>query len=186
MTTEKYKIPVSDWKKVGIDNAKFILTEAQTYAKYVSEESGHITARAFSILTVLIPITSALIAFVVGQTMKGNPNYFITCYIIAIVTGFIVIMFFLGKLVMPRLSMPLGRIPSNICTDEMLGINHTKELSMIVIVLNEIEDCQQKIEYNEDQNNLRTKKLHMCMKAIGILFAIAIIAIALYLSTLVL
>ena len=183
--TPKFQIPVSDWEEVKIENAKFVLTEAQTYAKDLSEASGHITARAFSILTIFIPITSALIAFVVGESMKGNPNYFITFYIIVIVTSLIVIMFFLGKLVLPRLFMPLGRQPAAICSDEMLGVKLTKELSIIAIVLNEIEDCQQKIEYNECQNNQRIKMLERIMKAGGVLFAIAIITIAVYLLTLV-
>ena len=183
MTTDKFQIPVSDWTLVGIDNAKFVLLEAQTYAQYLSDVSSRITARAFSILTVLVPITSALIAYVVGQTMKDNPNYFITYYIVLIVIGLIATMFFLGKTIMPRLFMPLGRKPIEICNDEMLGVTLSKKLSLISIVLNEIENCQQKIDFNELQNTSRNKMLNSCMKAIGILFAIAIIVIATYLST---
>jgi hypothetical protein len=182
MESQNFKIPVSDWTEVGIDNAKFVLAEAQSYVKYLSDVSGRITARAFSILTVLATITSALIAFVVKQAIDSpTTNTFITYYTVAIVIVLIAIMFALGKVVMPRLFMPVGRSPIEISNDELLGVTMEKKLSFVALVMNEIENSQNKIDFNERQNAERQTLLNYCIKAVGVLFALSTVTITIYL-----
>lgn len=181
METKSFEMPVSDWTKVKIDNALFILNEAKDYLKNLSDISVRITARAFSILTVLIPITSALIAYLVGQSTKGISNiHFIIYYVSFIIIVLIVIMFFLGILINPRGYMPLGRRPVDLCSDEMLGVNLTAQLSIIALVLSEIETCQAKIDFNERQNIERTNLLKRCIKSVAILFALSSAALLTY------
>lgn len=178
MKTENFKIPVTDWTNVKIENAKFVLAEAKDNLKYLDDQSSRISNRAFSILTVLVPITGALIAFVVGQIMKeAIQSAFIIWYVISIIVCLIAIMFLLGRLVMPRKFMSLGRPPKDICNDDMLGLSLSKELSMVAIVMNEIENCQQKIEYNEIQNDKRTKLLSRSMKSLILVFTLAIVTL---------
>ncbi|HLP20464.1 MAG TPA: hypothetical protein VK174_09190 [Chitinophagales bacterium] len=182
MESQNFKIPVSDWTEVGIENAKFVLSEAQSYLRYLSDVSGRITARAFSILTVLATITSALIAFVVKQALDSpSTSNFITYYTVAIVIALIMIMFALGKVVMPRLYMPVGRSPVELCNDEMLGVTLEKNLSLVALIMNEIENNQNKIAFNERQNAERQTLLNYCLKVVGVLFALSTVTITIYL-----
>ena len=181
MATENFKIPVTNWTQVKIDNAKFILAEAKENLKFLDDQSSRISNRAFSILTILGPISGALIAFVVGQMMKEPlQTTFFTWYAITIIFCLIAIMLILGRLVMPRKFMSLGRPPKDICNDDMLGISLDKELSLIAIVMNEIENCQQKIEYNEIQNDERTILLRQSMKSLVLIFMLAIATLIFY------
>lgn len=181
MKTEKFEIKVDDWKLVGIENAKFVLNEAQAYVTYLSDVSSRITARAFSIIVLFFPIIGLFIAFIVKQSMNmPNSNQFLTFYTIAITIALIVIMYGLGKIVRPRLFKPIGRAPKEICNNELLGVTLEKELSMIAIVFNEIENCQDKIDYNEQQNEERTKNLDFYLKSIGFLFALSTMVTTIY------
>jgi hypothetical protein len=68
MTTRpKFKIEVANWQSIKIENARHILLEAKDYLRYLPEAADKVTARAFTILTTLLPITSALLIFIVNQ-----------------------------------------------------------------------------------------------------------------------
>ena len=174
MSYQKFKIEVSDWTKINIDNAKFILDEAKAYVKYVSDVSDKITNRAFSILAILIPVTAALMVFVVNEKVKPVfSDKVIMNLLLLVIVGLIAIMFGLSKIVFPRMFMPLGREPKQICTPEFLSVNLDVKLAQLSIVLKEIENCQTKVDYNEGQNGRRTKQLEYAMLSIGFLFVIA-------------
>ena len=174
MSDQKFKIEVSDWTKISIDNAKFILEEAKSYVKYLSDASDKITNRAFAILAILIPITSAMLVFVVNEKVKPILSDNVIPYLLlSVIIGLIAIMFCLSKIVFPRMFMPLGREPKQIATDEFLAVNFDVELAKHSIVLNEIENCQSKVDYNKTQNSQRMKQLEYAMLSLGILFVLA-------------
>lgn len=177
MEKKGFEIPVSDWSLVKIENAKFILNEAQNYVKYLSEVSQRITARAFSALTILVPITSALMAFVIREILEHEKINYVVYYSLVIVITLIYVMYLLGKIVMPRMYMPVGRSPKELCDDNMLGVKDESELSFVALVLNEIEACQVKIDYNEEQNMERKGLLDKSLKIIALIFITSTIII---------
>jgi hypothetical protein len=153
MTKNNFKIQVSDWTKINVDNAKFILEEAKDYVKYLSDASDKITNRAFAILAILIPITSALIVFVVNEGIKPVDSY-----------EAIYNLLFIAIIAL-----------RDLCIKEFLGIDFDAELAKLSIVLGEIEASQVKIDYNEKQVSDRTKLLKYLMLSIGILFILIIL-----------
>jgi hypothetical protein len=174
MTPQKFKIEVSDWTKINIESAKFILEEAKTYVKYLSDTSDKITNRAFAILAILIPITSALIVFSVNERFKPLIGDKVISYLMLfVIIGLIATMFGLSSIIFPRMFMPLGREPKQICTPEFLSVNFDIELAKLSMVLNEIENCQAKVDYNKSQNSNRTKQLKHAMLSLGLIFVIA-------------
>ncbi len=175
---EKFKISVEDWTKINSENAKFILEEAKDYTKYLSDSSDKITNRAFAILAILIPITSALIIFVVNEEIKPVDGYkTITYLLFVVIMGLIAIMFGISKIVFPRMFMPLGREPRDMCSEDLLGVGLTDDLAKLSIILSEIEASQVKIDYNEQQIAHRTTLLKNLMLSIGILFALIVLTL---------
>lgn len=179
MSNEPKRISVSDWKKVEIENIKFILTEAQAYFRFLSEAKIRITTRAFSIITILIPLSCLLIAFIIksiDNEQFTNKQFVFLGTIILI--NLLYILYGLGKIIMPKKSMPFGREPFKLFQEErLLGLNYDKELSMKALILNEIEDTQNKIEYNKENNQALQFQLNRSMKLIGYLFIGSTIAI---------
>jgi hypothetical protein len=175
---DKFTIKVPDWTKININNAKFILGEAKDYVKYLNDASDKITNRAFAILAILIPITSALTIFIINEQVKPVDDYKDVCYLLYIVIiGLIAIMFGLSKIVFPRMFMPLGREPKDLCTKSFLGIDIEIKLAELSIILNEIEAAQLKIDYNEKQVSNRTYLLKFLMLSIGVMLILVILTL---------
>jgi len=182
MSNEPKIINVSDWKSIEIENIKFILTEGQSYFKFLSDAKIRITSKAFSIITILIPICSILTAYISKSISNEQfTNKGLVCFVIAILIMLLYILFRLGKIIKPKNSMPFGREPFELFKDErMLGINWDKDLSIKALVIAEIENTQAKIEYNRENNKHIQEELDKSMMLIGYLFVAATVAIIAY------
>ncbi|MBU1759227.1 MAG: hypothetical protein KKB19_00100, partial [Bacteroidetes bacterium] len=171
----KFKIEITDWTNIDLVNAKFILSEAKDFCKYQNDNSDKITNRAFSILSILLPIVATLIIFIVKE--KSTPTFsddLVFKLLSFVVIVLLIIMFFLSQVVFPRMFMPLGREPKDLCSSDFLGTTLKKENAQIALVLNEIEATQLKINYNKKQNLTRTTKLKWSLISIGILCLISL------------
>ena len=171
MSSKRFKIEVSDWTKINSDTARFILEEAKTYFRYLSDVSDKITARAFTILSILIPIASALIYYLVSQKLPSSTlNAPLQQLVYPVVTFLIIVLCMLIKLIFPRMAMPLGRDPQELCIPEFLGIDYDDKLANLSIVLNEIENVKSKIDYTEKQNRQRLTLLKACITILALFF----------------
>lgn len=178
MITEDFTKNVPDWREIKLDNAQMILEEGKDYVKHLTYSSDKITNRAFAILAILIPITSAMIGYAVTQ--RDKPDHFIYYIILGAAVCLIVIMFGLGKLIFPRLFMTPGRAPKEVYTADFLGLNFDPDKARLALVLNEIKSCQKKIDYNESQISDRMKLLKVQLIGIGLLFTISTVAILIH------
>ena len=176
------KLEVSEWEKIDLENAKFILNQGTEYVKYLNEINEKTTGRVFTLLSILLPIESALIVFLINEKLKDTiDDYVVAGLILFEIFAIILVMFVLGSIALPRLYKPVGREPYEIWQNELLlGIDYDKALAQLSIVLNEIENCQSKIQYNQQKNNLRIQKLKISMLAIGISLMIAVITLSLH------
>ena len=180
MIPPKFTIDITEWKTVNIESAKYILHESNTYLKYQVDSTDKITNRAFSILTLLIPITSVIVAFFINE--KYKPVYCdrsLNILLLIVLVALISIMFFLGKLVFPRLFMPLGREPRVIAIQDFL-INAD---SYLALVLAEIETAQERMDYNEIEIAARVKTLKNSMISLWAIFIFAVLAAMLFFTS---
>lgn len=181
METKTFTIAVSDWHKVSTNCAQLIFSEAKSYLEYLNMVCDKITARAFSIFTLLMPITSALIVFLVNQIMRSAGKFqFLTLFTVAIISALIVIMFQLGILIRGRGFMSLGHAPKDLCTDKFLGVTMQEDDSLKALLLGAIESYQKKISFNETQNSARIQSLNFCIKEIGLLLVSSALAAIIY------
>lgn len=183
MTAPKFKIQVPDWTKINPANARFILGEAKEYFAYTASESGKITERAFAMLAILVPITSALLAFAVNERLRLAFHDSVLTYLLAaVVVALITLMFGLGTLVFPRRFMAPGREPKELCTDAFLVADYAPADHELALVLSEIEGIQAKIDFNDPQNARRGTWLKWLMRGLGALFIAVVVAVFLGLS----
>ncbi len=172
---------IEDWSLINIDNARFILKEASVRVNYLLEIGSKISDRVFTILSLLFPIEAALVAFVVIEKMKGQlSDRIITNLLFFVLVSLVIVMIFLGKIVLPRLSIPAGREPKEICLQKELLIDDESKTANLAIILNEIENCQNKIDFYNSQNVRRTSELKLCMLSVLAIVIIAISTILVY------
>lgn len=172
---------VEDWTTINVDNARFILEESKSRVNYLLEIGNKISDRVFTILSLLFPIEAALVAFVVVEKMKGQlSDKIITNLLLFVLVSLVIVMIFLGKIVLPRLSIPAGREPKEICSQKEFLIDDGSKTVNLAIILNEIENCQNKIDFCSLQNIRRTSELKLCMLSILAIVIIAISTILVY------
>lgn len=169
-----------DWKKVDKESVEFMLRQAHEYERCLSERSDKITSRAFSIVSILATVATALIA-VFAKVVVNNEIDFLTLYLLTVIVVVLTLIFLFGTLVFPRGFMMLGRNPKKMFKPELLGVGKQKKHSYIALLLAELEVAQQKIDFNSDQNRLRTKRLKHLMLITGYSITVFFLAFTSYL-----
>jgi hypothetical protein len=182
MEKQMWRIDAADWTLIPVENATFILEEAKDMVAYTIEINEKISARAFSIFSILLPITSALIAVLVNEKLKPAMNDAMIIFLLFfIISGLIIIMYGLGKIIFPRDLYPSGREPRQVCIPEFLaqgGLDATQ--AKLAVIVNEIENCQLKISGNNTINTKRIADLKMVMMALGLMFALSTLILAVH------
>ena len=164
---KSFKIPKSDWKSIPIDSAKFILEEGKDYLEYTLKESDKVTNRAYSLVILLSTILVAIVGYTFGKMVNGDfSGVLIMNIYFAFIISFLIV--FLSTLVFPRTVMQKGRIPSKLAQEKLL-LNPKLETNEIFLsyVIREIENTQDKINFNLSKNKKRRTKLEVGMYIIS-------------------
>lgn len=170
-----FKIPKNNWKLMPIESLKFILDEGKDYLGYTLSESDKITNRAYSLIVLLSAILSAIVGytFVKIQSSEISNTIFMNLYLSIIVSALIVS---LATLVFPRSLMQKGKKPSKLAQESfLLNPKLSKDEIYLSFVIREIEDTQDKIDFNLLKNESRRNKLEVIMYLIAILLPIYLI-----------
>ena len=169
---KKFKIDKSRWKSINIESAKFIYSESKEYLNYTIEESAKITNRAYSLVLLLSSILSAIVAFTFSKLLDGQINLlvYLTLFLSVIITGLLIALVWL---VFPRKIMANGRIPKELTKPEFITPPRLKEdETLLAFYIQEIENLQDKIDFNLTLNKKRGTILKTVMYSISILLFI--------------
>lgn len=170
---ENWSINIEKWEEINPESAKFILEQGEKFLGQTLEIGEKISSRAFSLILILITLVSALTGYSINKYLTENVLSGLiivnTLYILIL----IVILYFLFMIIFPRLTYVSGRKPSDIAIPDFLE-NEKPESNVkhLALVLNEIENCQFKIDANEKQNEERITQLKRCITALCISFLI--------------
>lgn len=156
-----WRTDVQEWTKINKDLINFYLNQAESELKSSLDVHDKITQRAFTILTILIPVLSISFGYLIHQISGHNTDKFILVIAIAALFAAMVALFNLIRLIFPRQWMVMGRQPKEIFISAVIDNNKelTPEQLHIGIVMREIEDIQYKIDYNWEHNETRLKTL---------------------------
>lgn len=182
MDDNSWKIEPEYKKKIEAELADFILEQGEKALRHTIDIADKTTNRAFTIVLILLPIISTVIALLVNA-MKSPDKYqtLDICFFSILLFMCSLSLFYLVKLVFPRFFMTFGREPKDIIVREMLENDLSPEKKLLAFKFNEIKNCQSKIDYNKCQNSKRILVLSRILKLLGLS---AIIAIVLYLMIL--
>lgn len=166
---QHWQTDIKDWTLVTKDIVTFYLSQAESCLKMSLEVHNIITLRAFTILSILIPTITLSIGYLLKQ-----PNKHTVIAAIALVAG-VLCLVPLIILIFPRLWMQLGRQPKDFFTSTVIDteVSLPPDHLYVGIVMNEIENIQDKISFNERSNYRRLKLL----KIVFIIIAGAFLAI---------
>ena len=167
-----YKIQKKDWKNFPKEALEFILEEGKEYLDYTLKESEKITNRAYSLVLVLTTILISIIGFTFSKMMGNNIDKFVygNLYLTFIIMVFVL---YLSSLIFPRSMMQKGRIPKQVVIEDLLASNKlSKDEIYLSYIIREIEDVQDRIDFNLSKNKKRRDKLEIAMYLIAILLPV--------------
>ena len=172
---ENYKIwttDIQDWTKLTKDTVNFCLSQAELSLKSSVETSDRITTRAFSILTIVIPIVSLSIGYLFKQIIDHTTDKYILIAAIFALFSCFLSLFYLIRIIFPREWMSLGGQPKEIFTSNMLDNEFSSELKYVALVMGEIQAVQTKIDFNKLSNYKRLDYLKAVIWILSMTFLV--------------
>jgi hypothetical protein len=179
INSDIWSISAPQKKQISDDLASFILDQAEKALKSTAETSDKITTRAFTVLLILLPIFSTLIGLLINSIKShGNSHVLDISFFAVLILVCVFAMFHLITLVFPRNFMGVGRQPNEIVVAGMLDNNLDNAKRLLAFKFNEIKNCQNKINFNRNQN---AKRILVLTKILRIISLSALVALLLYL-----
>lgn len=176
----KWEAVVNDWELIDIDSYKLFLSEADKLLKDITDDSEKITTRVYGVIGILIIIYSAIIGALIKYISDDEYRNIIPSFCIeALILSYV--FYKLYKLIRPREIFRIGTAPKEIFVskyydkDEYEGDDKIKR-----VYLHIIEQYQDKIDRNEDLNQLRIKDFNSSLQWIiysllGVIIFLAIV-----------
>lgn len=172
------KIYFENWTDIKIDSAKFIFTQAETFLKSTVDTTASLTSRAISLIQVLIPLIGIVFVYTVTFISKkdfSNVLFHVSAYF------FLVLVFCLVKAVKMYKTVPVaepGSEPIKLATKNMLFSD--VENQELILVLNEIEQYQERIDRNLSNNIEKARQFREVLSimfwafGVGLVYAVIV------------
>jgi hypothetical protein len=148
----QWKTDILYWDKISKDIYLYMFQQGEKALQITQDAHEKITVRAFTLLSIVVPILSVVISYFINHPMMPAPLKAMTAF--ASVTGFILI-WLLAKLVLPRKRMNVGSPPNRLFTAEALigNIEVFQQLDddtkFKALMSEELQGIQYRIDYNE-------------------------------------
>lgn len=178
-----WKPDLKDWKEVDTKSLEFILDQASQYAAHTREVSKRITERAYSLILFIFPLTSVCVLALTLPDSRAKITIGLVFMSYAIATNLCVCLLFLFQLIFPRFSMSPGRKPRDLANKSTLEIEgYSHELTHKLLILTQITNLEEAINFNETHNNKRLKKIRIVMTILTFMLITIIISLPFFLN----
>ena len=181
-----WNAPIVDIRKLTESSGKYILDQAEKRLRHLLELSERTTNRAIAILSGLIPVNIYLITLIFNNYYSktgGLTLPLITLCWISLVVIFVSIILS-SYVAFPRDMHQMGSEPKNIFINELIESDfYINELQCLTIIVSEIEDLQNRIEFMQKQNNNRVVITKISFAVFGIYSIICTLMLILWVST---
>lgn len=162
----RWNIPINEWDKADIKSLIFIFNQAENYFNSLNQVSSNITTRSYTFLAILVSFISIFVSLMYDSSNSFSSLLFYHYFwVLLLIVAFGILVFN----VFPHNMMHSGYNPKDIDYNSFFN-SKIKKLSHRALVLDQIEDVKQKIDYLDQSNRKRLK----CLIAAIILISIAI------------
>jgi hypothetical protein len=178
-----WSLKISDWTKSNVKSLEFIHSKANEAFSYTTNVADKISSRAFTFISILVPIISLIIGLLGNQIVEPTKSIPSTVLIVALIIC-VPSVLSLGALIwmiFPKKFMHAGREPKNIAIPQVIqDDSFTQDEQYLALLIGEIEGLQKKISTNEELNNKRLKILKWVLRIISISLFLSIIILFYY------
>ena len=167
ITQEHYRLLTNE-------EAKFIFDQAEKHLKDQIETGAQINTKATTLLTVISGLMIALIGFAITRwTANSKADLLVWSTLLGSLYLYFIVWTLL-KALQPKLYVPVGLHPKDMFTDDAIN-ERNKDYRLKAFYINEIKECQMRIDRNKDTNEDRWALVIKALKLISYAPAIFIV-----------
>lgn len=166
-----WQVPPEAFHYLDKESAKFLFDAAEKRLKHLLENSDRTTNRAIGLASLLIPLLAFLLTSLSNHYFAQPPKslsclLLVFCWLSLWTCALVINM--LVRAAFPRDKHQLGREPHLVLTQDLLENEfYQKEAQYLRLLVQEIEDLQNRIHYMQQQNNQRTALVTTCFRVLG-------------------
>jgi hypothetical protein len=166
--TGDWRTNIQDWTKIKENTAKLMLDQCETALKETADTAKSITEKSEKILTILLPITTAVLAYLFSRTPADLRNFIFLTAICALPVLLASIFFAYKNFVKYEVFIP-GDFPSRIVQSVFIDNEYTADQQYVNLVLNICENIQRKIDINERTSKARSHHNVLAIRVLGLI-----------------
>lgn len=154
------------WTKTDIESLVFLHSEASVRVQDTIRDHHEISKKAFSLLLLLVTISS----FLGGYLMSVHPFIILDIFVTIALVICSLCIYFLSGLIKPNKFRAPGRVPSKVLVNKIYNSEIKPADRYKLIVYQELLNCQAQIELNQYYNTARLSIIDFIVRLILISF----------------
>lgn len=169
--TQPWTLELGNWTEANIQSLELIHRKANDAFDYTINVAEKISARAFTFISILIPIISLIIGLLGKQLFEQDaaPSSLLISVMLLLCIPALSSLAALIWLIFPRKFMGRGREPQHLADAVFIQTDdYSKAEQYTALLIGEIEDLQHKIHYNDQINFRRIRILKWVLWVISI------------------
>lgn len=155
----EFKFQFKDWSNVSPKSMEFILEQGQKTHEACLEIADRISQRAIWSVGLFIPLAIAIISY------QGVSSHLLSVVLVALLLCFVSLIYIL----LPRKEMLPGADPKTVPVADFLeNESLTEGQSYLALLISQVEDVQNGIDYTVHQNKVRLRALRITILVIAV------------------
>jgi hypothetical protein len=174
-----WKIP-APWHKAHLGNMQHALEQGTLRLHYACEVAQRIGQRAWTMITLLVPMISVFLYLLVTLAQGGQPKDFPVTMGALLIFGapLVVLLFYAVYILFPANRFAEGRLPSEALAEGLLVNEQQDEVIRRAMLSQELEYLDASIRGNLAQNAKRQRHLKLLMLLLCLWFAATVIGLS--------
>lgn len=174
----KWKTDIDNFENLTVEDAKFLFSQAEKKLDDTIKVSESITNRSYSIITLLVGILSATSGIFLKSIIENGIKYYQSILTIVAILYLIGCLFLLIWNISATKYWTLGSEPQHLCKNVFFTDQVPANLRTIFLIINEVENYQERIEVNLEKNRTRFILLRNVIRAMfGLPFLLFIVSL---------
>jgi hypothetical protein len=147
---------IQNWNKVTKDTASLMLSQCETLLKETTETAKSISAKTIIVLSILIPIATSLVVYLITALHKDGITFLTLSALIAIAFICVSIVYSYKNFMQYKIAVP-GDFPHEIMRPGFIDESYIGDEQYVNMALSICNSIENRININEKINSKRTR-----------------------------
>jgi hypothetical protein len=159
---------INKWDKINKDTAQLMLKQSEKLLDETIETAKTISAKSTQLMTILIPLSTILVGYLMQNLAKNGLNYLSITSILGLVCIVISALYCYKNFTPYEIALS-GEYPHDIVASKYIDNSFTEKQQYLNMVLNVCDNIENRILANDKFNTSRMRNNDIAIKALFII-----------------